>query len=183
MQIKELAMRFVYRLRGIQTTRELLKKGLKVGTNFNRMYGTLIDDSHCWLVTIGNDVTLAPHVNILAHDASTKMLIGYTKIGLVEIGNNVFIGANSIVLPGTSIGDNVVIGAGSVVCGDIPSDGVYAGNPCKRLCSINSYKSKHKEKMKMAPVYEEDYTINGGISEEKKMKMKLQLENTIGYIR
>ena len=50
MWIKELLMRIVYRLRGLQTTNALIKKGLTVGVNFNRMHDVLIDDSHCWFI-------------------------------------------------------------------------------------------------------------------------------------
>ena len=82
----------------------------------------LIDDSHAWLIEIGDNVTLAPRVHILAHDASTKLYLGYTKIGRVRIGNDVFIGHVTIILPGVTIGDNVVIGAGSVVKSDIPDN-------------------------------------------------------------
>ena len=55
---------------------------------------------------------MAPHVQILAHDASTKRYLGYTKIGRVLIGNNVFVGAGTIILPSVAIGNNVIIGAG-----------------------------------------------------------------------
>ncbi|WP_253200562.1 DapH/DapD/GlmU-related protein [Clostridium sp. CF012] len=103
----------------IINTEQLIKMGLKVGKNFNRLGGCIIDDSHCWLITIGDNVTLAPRVHILAHDASTKMYLDVTKIGLVDIGNNVFIGAGSIILPNVKIGNNVIIGAGSIVTKDI----------------------------------------------------------------
>ena len=70
----------------------LIKRGLKVGTNFSMQKECIIDDSHCSLITIGNNVTLAPRVHILAHDSSTKMFLGYTKIGKVTIEDKVFIG-------------------------------------------------------------------------------------------
>jgi acetyltransferase-like isoleucine patch superfamily enzyme len=50
----------------------------------------IIDYSHYWHITIGENVTIAPRVHILAHDASTKLHLGYTKIGKVDIGNNNF---------------------------------------------------------------------------------------------
>lgn len=56
---------------------------------------------------------------------------GKVKTAAVNIGNNVFIGANALILKGSVIGDNSVIGAGSVVSGTIPSDVIAAGNPCK----------------------------------------------------
>ena len=76
---------------------KLKKNGLIVGSDFHAQQGVIIDPGHCWLIEIGNRVTLAPNVHVLAHDASTKIAIGYTKIGRVSIGNNVFIGASTIV--------------------------------------------------------------------------------------
>ncbi|MEG1551379.1 MAG: DapH/DapD/GlmU-related protein, partial [Oscillospiraceae bacterium] len=55
----------------------------------------------------------------------------------VHIGNNVWIGAGAIILPGVNIGDNSVIGAGSVVTKDIPENVVAVGNPCKVLRKIS----------------------------------------------
>lgn len=66
----------------------------------------------------------------------------------VEIGDNVFIGARTIVLPGTIIGDNTIIGAGSVIKGQIKSNSVYAGNPARYICSIDDYLSHHHELLK-----------------------------------
>lgn len=82
---------------------------MKVGDNPNFQDGIIFDPSHCWLITIGNNVTIAPRVYILCHDASTKLSLGYTKIGKVIIGNNVFIGANTTVLPSVTIGNGARI--------------------------------------------------------------------------
>lgn len=62
-------------------------------------------------------------------------LIG-TKSTSIQIGNDVFVGANSIILKGVSIGDRAIIGAGSVVTKNIPSDEIWAGNPIKKIRSI-----------------------------------------------
>ena len=64
----------------------------------------------------------------------------------VKIGNNCFIGAKAIILPGVSIGDNVIVGAGSVVTKNIPSNVVVAGNPAKIIMSIDEFTQKHIEK-------------------------------------
>lgn len=98
--LKNKIKRLVFRLRADYTTEQLKELGMVVGSNFNRMHGTIIDDSHCWLITIGDNVTMAPRVHILAHDASTCHHLGYARIGRVDIGNNVFIGADAVVLPG-----------------------------------------------------------------------------------
>lgn len=76
-----------------------IANGMKVGKNPNFQDGIIYDPSHSWLISIGDDVTIAPRVHILCHDASTKRALGYTKIGRVTIGDNVFIGANTTILP------------------------------------------------------------------------------------
>ncbi len=161
---------FIYRLRGEYTTEKLIKMGLKVGKNFKR------------LITIGNNVTIAPRVHILAHDASTKGFLNYTKIGRVNIGNNVFIGAESVVLPNVTIGDNVIIGANSTVTKDIPSNSVYAGNPAKFICTLDEYIDKNKRKMQYSPVKGEEYTLRQNVDDSKKQKMYDELKNKIGFV-
>lgn len=71
--------------------------------------------------------------------------MGYTRIGVVNIGNNVFIGASSTILPGISIGNNVVIGANSVVSRDIPDDSVAIGNPAKVICTYDEFVSRKRK--------------------------------------
>ena len=73
-------------------TETLINRGMKVGENFNRQQGCFLDPTHCFLITIGDDVTMSIRVTVMAHDASTKKTLGYTKIGQVHIGNHVFIG-------------------------------------------------------------------------------------------
>ena len=173
---------FVYRLRGEYTTEKLIKMGLKVRKNFKRLNGVILDPAHCWLITIGDNVGLGPRVHILAHDASTKQYLNYTKIGRVNIGNNVFVGADTIILPNVTIGDNVVIGANSTVTKDIPSNSVYAGNPAKFICTIEEYLDKNKKKMKESPVYGEEYTLRQNIDDAKKQDMYEELNDKIGFI-
>ena len=126
---------------------KLLKRGLMIGKNFTRMGGVIIDPSHCYHITIGDNVTLAPRVHILAHDSSTYIFLGKTRAANVTIGNNVFVGAGSIILPGVHIGNRVIIGAGSIVSKDIPDNSVAAGNPAKMICPIDEYLEKEKAKM------------------------------------
>ena len=126
---------------------KLIKRGLKVGKNFHRMGGVSIDATHCYHIAIGDNVTLAPRVQILAHDSSTMMFLGKTRAANVCIGDNVFIGAGSIILPGVHIGNRVIIGAGSIVTKDIPDNSVAAGNPAKVICGIDAYLAKEKAKI------------------------------------
>lgn len=176
--IKELLFRF----RGEYTTEKLIKMGMQVGKNFKRLKDVILDPSHCWLIEIGDNVTLAPRVHILCHDASTKQFLGYTKIGCVKIGNNVFIGAESVVLPGVTIGSNVVIGANSTVTHNIPDNSVYIGSPAKYLCSLDDYLRKERNRMDSAPCYGDEYTLRKNVSMVKKIQQKKELEGKIGYI-
>ena len=173
---------FLYRLRGEYTTEKLKKMGMKVGKNFKRLNGVILDPSHCWLIEIGDNVTLAPRVHILCHDASTKQFLNYTKIGRVTIGNNVFVGAESVVLPGVTIGDNVIIGANSTVTHNIPSNTVYAGTPAKMLGTLEEYLGKEKMRMENSPCYDEFYTLRKDVSMQFRMKQKDELAGKMGYI-
>ena len=176
--IKEL----LYRIRGEYTTEKLISMGMKVGKNFGRLNGVILDPSHCWLIEIGDDVTLAPRVHILCHDASTKKFLGYTKIGRVSIGDNVFIGAESVVLPGVTIGNNVIVGANSTVTHNVPDNTVVAGSPARVLCTLDEYLNKERNQMEYAPVYGEDFTLRQNVSMEKRAQQKAELDGKIGYI-
>lgn len=68
--------RLVFRLRADYTTEDLIKMGLVVGSNFVRMHGVILDPSHVWHIHIGDNVTLAPRVHVLAHDASLCYHLG-----------------------------------------------------------------------------------------------------------
>lgn len=173
---------WIYRLRGEYTTEKLISMGMKVGKNFGRLNGVILDPSHCWLIEIGDDVTLAPRVHILCHDASTKAFMNYTKVGNVIIGNRVFIGAESVVLPGVTIGDDVVIGANSTVTHNIPPNSVAVGSPARVICTLKEYIQKEKERMKSAPVFDESYTLRKDIPMELRLKQKEELDGKIGYI-
>lgn len=177
--IKEL----IYRIRGEYTVDRLKKMGLTVGENFNPQLGFELDPSHCWLIEIGDNVTFGPHVQVLAHDASTCIHTGYAKIGRVVIGNNVFIGANTVILPGVTIGDNVIIGAGSVVTKSIGDCLVCGGNPAKPLQTLDEYIMKHKLSIEHSPIFGEEYTLRQAISDEKKEEMKQKLLGKGGYVK
>lgn len=175
--------RIAQRLRGDRTLSRLVSSGLVVGKSFVMLEDVIIDPSHCWHITIGDDVTLAPRVHILAHDASTKRHLGYTRIGKVTIGNRVFIGASAIILPGVTIGSNVIVGAGSVVTRDIPDDVVVAGNPAEVHSTIQRFIEKRREEMSQVPCFEADYTVDGGVSEHMKLQMNACMTNRIGFLR
>lgn len=170
------------KLRNDCNINKLVKNGLKMGSGCSVARNAEIDYSHCWLVEIGNNVTITSRCIILAHDASMKRDLGYTKIAKVKIGNNVFIGVNSVVMPGTVIGDNTIIGAGSVVCGKVEPNSVYVGSPARRVCSKEEFLTKHKKLMDNGNVFDESYTTRQNVSAEKKEEMKSKLDCGVGYV-
>lgn len=172
-----------YRIRGEVSTERYIKRGLIVGRNFSRQQGCSLDFLFPWLIKIGDDVTLAPGVNILAHDASTKKYLGYSKIGNVNIGDRVFIGMNSTILPGITIGNDVIIGANSLVCKDIPNNCVASGNPAKIICTMDDYLIKNKKIMKERFIYDDEWPMYKNITDEQKEKMREYLKNGISYAK
>lgn len=126
--------------------------GGTVGNNVD-IIASDIDLMSPYLITIGDNVTLTM-LRLLTHDASTKKFLGYTKFGRVTIGSNVFVGAGTVILPGTTIGNNVIIGAGSVVASDIPDNSVAVGQPCRKICTIEEYLGRMRNLMDKYPVYD-----------------------------
>lgn len=111
---------------------------IKVGKNFMANFDCVILD--CGEVRIGDNVMFAPKVQIYGAYHPTDPINRYSGReygGTVRIGNNVWIGGGSIVLPNVTIGDNVVIGAGSVVTKDIPANVIAAGNPCRVIRELD----------------------------------------------
>jgi maltose O-acetyltransferase len=180
-KIKISIKNFLLSFLGIENNKQYIKRlknrGLVVGKNFNMQKDVILDDTHCWLITIGDNVTIAPRVHVLCHDASTKHSLNYTKIGLVKIGNNVFIGANSIIMPSVIIGDDVIIAAGSVVTKSVDKGKIIAGVPAEVIGFSKDYISKNKELLKDSFIYDERYTMRRNISKEKKNKMKREMES------
>ncbi len=100
--------------------------------------------SEPYLITIGDNVTITDGVKFLTHDGGVGLFRDeYKDINIfskIIIGSNVFLGANSTILPGVCIGDNVIVGAGSVVTKDVTSNVVVAGVPAKQIRTIEEYK-------------------------------------------
>lgn len=164
-------------------TEVLIKRGMKVGKDFNRQQGCFLDPTHCFLITIGDDVTMSIRVTVMAHDASTKKTLGYTKIGQVHIGDHVFIGANTTILPGVTIGDYAVVGAGSIVTHDVPAKTVVAGVPAKEICSVDEYVARFQSQMDEANTFGDEYRMGYGLDESKKMEILAATDGKIAFIR
>lgn len=117
---------------------------IEVGENFFANYNLTILD--VGKVVIGKNTQIAPNVSIYTaghpvHPDSRNT--GYEYGIGVTIGDNVWLGGNTVINPGVTIGNNVVIGAGSVVTKDLPDDVIAVGNPCRVLRKITEEDRKY----------------------------------------
>ncbi len=109
------------------------------GARFFANFGLIVLDE-C-RVAIGDDVMIGPRVSLCCagHPIDAAVRTSGLEYGKpITIGNNVWIGAHTVVNPGVTIGDNTVIGSGSVVTKDVPANVVAAGNPCRVLRPITA---------------------------------------------
>jgi len=123
---------------------------ISIGNNFFSNYNLTILD--CAKVTIGENVMLGPNVAIYTaghpiHPETRNSGLEYAFP--VHIGNNVWIGGNTVINPNVTICDNTVIGSGSVVTRDIPANVIAVGNPCKVVREITEEDKKYYYKNKL----------------------------------
>jgi acetyltransferase-like isoleucine patch superfamily enzyme len=116
-------------------------KKIKIGKNTYISPKAYIDHHKSFSVEIGDNCFITRDCIILDHTQEKQggplKLWGEIEYGRVKIGNNVFVGVKSVIMPGVTIGDNVIIGAMSLVTKDIPSDVVAFGQPAKVIKSID----------------------------------------------
>ena len=89
---------------------------------------------------------------------------------------------NVVILPGVTIGNNVVIGAGSIVTHNIEDNSVVAGNPAKKIIATDVYIENQKDKMNKGYIFDKTYTLSNNISSKKKNEMKKAITNKNGFI-
>lgn len=124
--------------------KNFIARGGKCGENF-MFYCDMPGEPY--LVEIGNNVTIAYGTALLTHDNSViKCELDATDyFGRIKIGDNCFIGAKSVILPGVTLGDQTIVGAGSVVTRSFPQGHVViAGNPAKILCTVEVFANKKR---------------------------------------
>jgi maltose O-acetyltransferase len=116
-------------------------RGIKVGKYTYISPKAYIDKAGKHLIEIGENCYITRDCIILCHSQEYQggplKLWGQNEFGTVKIGNNVFIGVDSVILPNVTIGDNVVIGAKSLVNSDIPSNSIAFGIPCKKVKNLD----------------------------------------------
>lgn len=128
--------------------------GMKVGENLSLVSPRSVNfGTEPYLIEIGNNVRISGNVYFLTHDGGTwafrykDKYKNIFKYGRIKIGDYTFIGCGATIMPGVSIGKNCVIGARSVVTKSIPNGIVVAGNPAKKICTIEEYAEKCKRTM------------------------------------
>lgn len=122
-------------------------KGVRFGKNLHiygdpySMFGT-----EPWCIKLGDNVHITRDVLFVTHDGGTLLFrdlvpdLEITKP--IVVGNNVYIGVRTLIMPGVTIGNNVIVAAGSIVTKDIPDDSVYGGVPAKFIKSTSEYFEK-----------------------------------------
>lgn len=96
--------------------------------------GVHFDEMRPDLIELGNHVTITSGTHILSHFYNPRR--GRFYYGKVTIGDNVFIGMNTLIVNAVNIGDGAVIGAGSIVSKDIPAGEIWAGNPARFIKKV-----------------------------------------------
>ncbi|WP_348528381.1 acyltransferase [Methanothrix sp.] len=117
------------------------KRGVKIGKNVS-MYGTTIDGHHPEMIRIGDNCNITGGTILLTHDSGPTVFGKPMKVGPITIHDNVFIGMDTVVLPGVEIGPNAVVGANAVVTHDIPPNSIAAGVPARVIMSLDEYLAK-----------------------------------------
>ena len=137
--IKKAYLRLLKYLAPIAYARQL---GVRLGENcrlINVSFG-----SEPWLIKLGNDVSISDS-RFITHDGGVWVLRkkrpAIDFVAPITVGNNVFIGSGTTILPGICIGDDVIIGAGSVVARNIPASCVAAGVPARVIRSLDEYQT------------------------------------------
>ncbi|MDT0559380.1 acyltransferase [Ichthyenterobacterium sp. W332] len=115
----------------------LRASGASIGENTMISLGAKIDVRR-GKITIGDNCLITHGCYILSHDGAAHVIDSSDDgTGFVTIGNNVFIGVNTVVMRNVTIGDHAIIGAGSVVNKDVPTGAIAAGNPIKIIKELD----------------------------------------------
>jgi len=112
--------------------------GMKVGENTAVALMVMMDVMYPEKISIGRNSIIGYNTTILTHE----YLIEEYRLGDVEIGSNVMIGANSTILPGVKIGDGAIVSAGSLVMRDVPEGAFVGGNPAQVIYTKEEYERK-----------------------------------------
>lgn len=122
------------------------RQGISIGENTNICSNIVTTESH--LISIGCNVTISSHVDLITHDNSiSKVLSGTTDLfGNITIGDNCFIGAHSIIMYGVTLAPNIIVAAGSVVTKSFQESNIIVGGiPARKISTWQEFGEKNKE--------------------------------------
>lgn len=149
-----LLFKAVNRIKRVSGLLQAVRNGLQVGEG-TLFVGMQHFGSEPYLIKIGDNCLITDGVNFITHDGAIQVPFikdglsvsdVYSKkstFGCIAIGDNVFIGVGSIILPNTKISSNCIVAAGSVVRGEFESGVVIGGNPARIICSLEDYYSRN----------------------------------------
>lgn len=142
--------------------------GVQIGKRCTFIGNNISFSSEPYLIRLGDDVRVSFDVAFVTHDGGTFVLRKEEPeicvYGPIIVGNNVFIGARSIIMPNITIGNNAIVGAGSIVTKNIPDGEIWAGVPARFICTVEQYKEKNKEKF--------SYIVNKPYDEKKEILLE-----------
>lgn len=124
------------------------KQGITVGKGCNVCSNIVTTESY--LISLGDNVTVAGDVKFIIHDNSvSKMIPSCTDLfGKITLGNNCFIGANSVIMYGVQLANDITVAAGSVVVNSFDEERiVIGGNPAKKICTYEEFIAKRKNQV------------------------------------
>lgn len=180
MLFKKLKLCFVCRFGSNKAKCDYLRKqGAQIGE------GTVINDTpkifgtEPYLIKCGKDCLFARGSHLITHDGGVRVLNKLNKFdgkaadifGKIEMGDNVYLGVNAMVMPGVKIGSNVIIGAGAVVTHDIPDNSVAVGVPARVIKTVDEYYEKAKKRVR--------YTIGMTYQEKREYYSKTNWDGLI----
>jgi maltose O-acetyltransferase len=176
-----------HRRRALSTLRRtpdlerLRAAGLQLGEEVFVGGGTFLDPDFAFLISIGDQTTISVEAIVLAHDASTRRHLGYSRVAPVRIGHRVFIGARAVILPGVTIGDDAIVAAGAIVTRDVDPSVVVGGNPARMLMTVEDYIARHRARLTDRPAWDREPWAP--IPPERRREMITALAEGEAYIR
>jgi maltose O-acetyltransferase len=160
----------------------LRAQGMEIGDDVNLPASTSIDESHCFLIRIGDHCGFGPDCVILAHDALMDEFLNATRIGRVVIHPSCHFGSRTVILPGVEIGPRTIVGANSVVSRTLPPDTVCAGNPARVIRSLDELRDDYRTRIAAAPTFPYDHYSIQYLTPERRAELVSAVQSGDAFI-
>ena len=125
----------------------LQARGMQLGAGVVLPASTWIDWSHCYLISIGDEVRLGEYCLLLAHDAQMDEYLDAGRIGRVTVHAQSYIGTRTVILPGVEIGPRTIVLPNSVVTKTLPPESVCSGSPARVVSPLDEYLQAERERI------------------------------------